>query len=634
MRGNGSCAVVMLITLAACSGKHRPFADDVPGSDGIENSADLEGSLPGAAQPAPQSSDVDQASSDARSGENGLPAVGGVQAADVVSGETSASCRRDAGSCAPVGDGGSGSACVSSGPRDCTSELDNDCDGRPDNTVDDVCLCLPGTVEPCDEHPGLDGRGPCRAGSRICVAGEGGLTSNWGACEGAVGPREQDSCAVAGDDSNCDGTNNGECPCVDGETQPCGPGTENGVCALGTQTCAGGRFGECVGAVFPGARNCNSGQDNDCDGRPDNTIDNVCTCTIGDERACGEHPGRDGNGQCRAGSQTCQGRANNSTSTFGACAGSVGPQAQDSCAQGNDGDCDGVANEGCSCINGATRTCGTDVGVCQFGTQTCTNGTFGGACQGAVNPGGRNCGSPQDNDCDGRPDNTIDGVCECNPAQGNGLCSGDPNNSRCNAQGQCVPCQTNGDCSLSVPGGTCQNGACISPTLPPGSTCSANNQCSSGRCETWFRDRDGDGFGTNDDIQRTCGSLNGASLPPNGYRATAGDCCDVGGADAVQTRTIFPGQTQFFDIPQASCPNIGSLDFNCSGDIEFLFQDATVRGGGGCAFLGCNGTTVWDIAQTGGTPPACGTAGPILSCSGANGACTATPQGFTLNFCH
>jgi hypothetical protein len=119
-----------------------------------------------------------------------------------------------------------------------------------------------------------------------------------------------------------------------------------------------------------------------------------------------------------------------------------------------------------------------------------------------------------------------------------------------------------------------------------------------------------------------------------GYAAMSGDCCDVGGADAVQARTIFPGQTQFFDVPQAICPAVPARDYNCSGDIEFLHQDATERGGGGCAFSGCNGATVWDLAQTGGTPPACGAAGPIISCSGVNGACTGTSDGFTLNFCH
>jgi hypothetical protein len=185
-----------------------------------------------------------------------------------------------------------------------------------------------------------------------------------------------------------------------------------GLCELGTQSCENGAFGACVGAVFPAARDCSSAQDNDCDGRPDNAVDDVCTCVIGAVQACGVHPGRDGFGQCRAGSQTCEGRAGNAASVFGDCTGSVGPALQDTCAEGDDSNCNGLVNEGCACVNGQTRACGpdTELGICQRGTQTCSGGAFG-ACQGAVFPAPRDCDSAADNDCDGRPDNTFDNVC-------------------------------------------------------------------------------------------------------------------------------------------------------------------------------------------------------------------------------
>ena len=343
----------------------------------------------------------------------GPPDIGGIDSPDNLAnpGMVNGAAALDAGGAGSSATG-SASACTPTGPRDCASDLDNDCDGQPDNTLDDVCVCAPASSEPCDAHPGLDGRGQCRAGSRTCVLGTENATSNWGPCEGSVGPGQQDSCAVEGDDTDCDGINNGGCPCIEGETRPCGPSTDDGICQRGTQTCVDGAFGQCVGAVFPAARDCGSQADNDCDGVPDNTVDTVCTCAIGAVQACGTHPGRDGNGQCQAGSQTCDGRANDTTSTFGACVGSVGPALSDTCAPDDDSNCNGLLNEGCACINGQTRPCGpdTELGSCQRGVQTCGNGAFG-QCVGAVFPAPRDCESPADDDCDGRPDNTFDNVC-------------------------------------------------------------------------------------------------------------------------------------------------------------------------------------------------------------------------------
>lgn len=343
----------------------------------------------------------------------GPPDIGGIDSPDNLAnpGMVNGAMSADAGSAGSGATGGA-SACTPTGPRDCTSDLDNDCDGLPDNTLDDVCVCAPESSEPCEAHPGLDGRGPCRAGLRSCVLGAANGSSSWGACEGSVGPAEQDSCTIAGDDANCDGTNNGGCPCIEGETRPCGPEADVGICRRGTQACVGGSFGACEAAVFPAARDCSSAQDNDCDGLPDNSIDSVCMCRIGASQACGAHPGRDGNGRCRAGSQTCQGGTGDETSGFGVCVGSVGPAPQDTCEEDDDSNCNGIVNEGCACVNGQTRACGpdTELGICQRGLQTCAGGAFG-QCVGAVFPAPRDCDSPGDNDCDGRPDDTFDDVC-------------------------------------------------------------------------------------------------------------------------------------------------------------------------------------------------------------------------------
>ncbi len=73
---------------------------------------------------------------------------------------------------------------------------------------------------------------------------------------------------------------------------------------------------------------------------------------------------------------------------------------------GIDDDCDGLVDED------VTQLCGTDVGVCEFGTQTCQNGAFG-ECVGGVSPSAESC-NELDDDCDGDTDEGE--VCELEEA--------------------------------------------------------------------------------------------------------------------------------------------------------------------------------------------------------------------------
>jgi len=319
-------------------------------------------------------------------------------------------CRRGTQTCA----GGSWGACVGAvyaSARDCTSTVDNNCDGVADNTIDAVCTCASAGSRPCDQHQGADGTGRCNAGSQSCVVAADKKTSTWGACSGSVGPAAKDTCET-GNDDNCNGVPNEGCSCVTGATQACGPAANVGICKRGTQTCTAGAWGTCVGAVMPGARDCTSTADNDCDGKPDNTSDAVCACKSGATQACGQHPGQDGRGPCKAGSQTCVIAADKKTSAWGACNGAVGPAPADTCDPMNDNNCNGVPTEGCTCVNGTTRGCGpAAIGICRAGTQTCANSAWG-TCVGAVNAQARDCTSTKDNDCNGTADN-ADSSCAC-----------------------------------------------------------------------------------------------------------------------------------------------------------------------------------------------------------------------------
>ncbi len=134
--------------------------------------------------------------------------------------------------------------------------LDQDCNGTPDNGVTQACYTgMPATT---------NGVGVCRAGTATCAAGM------FGACAGEVTPSGEVCNSL---DDNCDGT-------VDNAagggpiTQSCYsglPATTAGVgtCRAGTRTCAFGGFGNCVGEVVPRADVCGDNLDTDCDASGD-----------------------------------------------------------------------------------------------------------------------------------------------------------------------------------------------------------------------------------------------------------------------------------------------------------------------------------------------------------------------------
>ncbi len=248
-------------------------------------------------------------------------------------------------------DGGAGTC--TPGPERCNG-ADDDCDGVVDE----------GLVRACGEAAGT-----CEPGTERCAAGA------WVDCD-AIGGGEE--LCEGPEDEDCDGTADEGCACADGQSRPCGSG--EGACTPGEQRCEGSVWGACVGGTRPGAESCD-GADEDCDGTVDEGL----------ARPCGSN-----SGACREGVERCV------AGGWGACEGEVGP-VEESCAEGGDEDCDGRTDEGCSCVDGDERPCGSEVGACEPGVLRCVGGAWG-ECAGAVGPAPERCDGALDEDCDGQTD--------------------------------------------------------------------------------------------------------------------------------------------------------------------------------------------------------------------------------------
>ena len=86
------------------------------------------------------------------------------------------------------------------------------------------------------------------------------------------------------------------------------------------------------------------------------------------------------------------------------------------------------------CITGTTQPCGSDVGECQSGIQTCIIGQWG-ACEGETGPSPEICDGV-DNNCDGQTDEGFGVGLSC----GSGICSGGL--LECNFDGSGTQCST------------------------------------------------------------------------------------------------------------------------------------------------------------------------------------------------
>ncbi len=423
------------------------------------------------------------------------------------------------------------------------------CDGRDDDCnggVDEGCSCTAGDSRSCGSSIGA-----CVPGTQSCTTGA------WGDCTGATLPTPE---VCDGKDDDCNGSVDEGCACTAPATQVCG--TDVGVCQTGTQSCDAGFWSVCQGDVPPTPEVCD-GKDDDCNGVVDDRLDTTwyadtdgdghgdpatsvqacgaptgyvslgddcndgnasvhpgatevcngiddncdgvvdpgCNCVDGTTRSCGS-----GVGACQPGTQACAG------GQWSACNGGTGPTAE--VCNGVDDNCDGTVDEGCGCTDGATKACGSSVGVCQPGTQTCTGGLWG-ACQGYTGPTAETCDG-KDDDCNGTVD---DGATQRWYRDADADGHGDPTQwiwGGCTAPAGYVADAT--DCNDA------------DPTVHPGATevvadgidqdCNGVDAC--------YQDQDGDGYGSTVVVDDTNLDCSDGSAPTS---AVDTDCNDADPAE-------------------------------------------------------------------------------------------------------
>ena len=348
------------------------------------------------------------------------------------------------------------------------------------------------------------------------------------------------------------------------------------------------------GDIHPGAAEQCDGVDNDCDA----LTDEDCPCDPGQTQPCGTDLGI-----CRKGEQGCD------DGQWGECVGGRGPDPDETCDDNLDNDCDGAVDEECACTLGDSRACGSNLGECTYGVQTCEDS--GGQprwtpCTGGTEPVEEVCGDGLDNDCEGSEDNGCDCTGESRRCGSNvgtcnagiqhcvngkwGSCEGArlPENESCDGlDNNCNRLVDEGcDCidgafqSCGTDTGLCQRGTQRCAEGKWG-TCEGEVPASPEICDGYDNDCDGDRDEDFPDLRQPCEVGLGICAALGIYK-----CSDDGLATECTATAGQPGIE--------ACD---SLDNDCDGDTDEDFP-----GVGGACSLGqgeCAASGVFVCAPSG-----------------------------------
>ncbi|MBI5498035.1 MAG: choice-of-anchor D domain-containing protein [Deltaproteobacteria bacterium] len=318
------------------------------------------------------------------------------------------------------------------------------------------------------------------------------------------------------------------------------------------------------------------------------------------------------------------------------------PSPVGACGNGSDDDSDGLADypddPGCQdvvdddesnstvCAQGGERHCGSDVGQCRSGLQTCTDGVHWSPCQGATGPTNEWCDG-QDNDCDDvvDEDTAVCGTSSSGPSSSGasssapssyGASSGSPSGGSIEigpssaAASQISSSNTSGSSASGPPdGGAPRDGgpavqdggfadggdggpACTDPCLPSATRCSGNGNeetCALTGCGWTETSTCLIGCAGGACVVAACNSLtspsNGTvSAPTTTYGSIATYSCNTGYTmNGSSTRTCEAGGSWSGSAPSCVPVECGSLTNPSDGTVS-----APTTTLGGTATYSCN----------------------------------------------
>jgi len=264
-------------------------------------------------------------------------------------------------------------------------------------------------------------------------------------------------------------------------------------------------------------------------------------CNPGDMMACYTGaPGTFGVGLCKAGSRSC----NTDGSGFGLCVGEVLPTTE-ICGDGKDNDCDGQVDEGCCTpVSWYQDADGDGYGNPSVTMQACTkpagyvsNNADCNDTNNAIHPGVAEVCDGIDNNCNGQIDEGVRST-YYRDLDGDGYGNLSVTIQACSQPGGYV--SNSNDCN--------DTNAAIHPGAPEvnnGVDDNCDGQIDESAMRSWYKDMDGDGFGTDLDI------IYSDTRPP-GYALNNLDCDD-------SNANIYPGHTEI-------CGDL--IDNNCDGQVD------------------------------------------------------------------